>query len=197
MIYQKIVSIMEELVPIGKIKREEITSIMQPLLAKYKLVIRPAEVIDYKYVNQEASFKLKYEIVDADDSELQSINLEVPGGGYDQESKGRATYMATTGAYRQALQQLFSIQILDDLSQGNVTGFGFENSSVNTFPVVHEFKDDKENKVEKNNIVQTTNVQNSQAEPVVTNQMIEEQAEITEDYIENEFAEYFSGGEVA
>lgn len=192
MIYQKIVNIMEELVPIGKIKREEITSIMQPLLAKYKLVIKPSEVIDYKHINQEASFKLKYEIVDAEDSELQSINLEVPGGGCDQESKGRATYMALTGAYRQALQQLFSIQIYDELYQGNV--FNYENSSENVFPEIHEFKDDKENNVEQIRTVPTTNIQ---AETVVEKRTIIEPAEITEDYLENEFANYFSGGEVA
>ena len=192
MIYQKIVNIMEELVPIGKIKREEITSIMQPLLAKYKLVIKPSEVIDYKHINQEASFKLKYEIVDAEDSELQSINLEVPGGGCDQESKGRATYMALTGAYRQALQQLFSIQIYDELYQGNV--FNYENGSENVFPEIHEFKDDKENNVEQIRTVPTTNIQ---AETVVENRTIIEPAEITEDYLENEFANYFSGGEVA
>ena len=192
MIYQKIVNIMEELVPIGKIKREEITSIMQPLLAKYKLVIKPSEVIDYKHINQEASFKLKYEIVDAEDSELQSINLEVPGGGCDQESKGRATYMALTGAYRQALQQLFSIQIYDELYQGNV--FNYENSSENVFPEIHEFKDDKENNVEQIRTVPTTNIQE---ETVVENRTIIETTEITEDYLENEFANYFSGGEVA
>ena len=45
MIYQKIVNIMEELVPIGKIKREEITTVMQPLLVKHKIVIKPREVI--------------------------------------------------------------------------------------------------------------------------------------------------------
>lgn len=195
MIYKKIVNIMEELVPIGKIKREEITSIMQPLLAKYKLVIKPSEVIDYKHINQEASFKLKYEIVDADDSELQSIYLEVPGGGCDQESKGRATYMALTGAYRQALQQLFSIQIFDELYQGNV--FNAENSSEYNFPEVHEFKDDKENKVEQIKTVQTANIQNVQAQTIPTDEITSGPTEITEDYIENEFAEYFSGGEVA
>ena len=195
MIYQKIVNIMEELVPIGKIKREEITSIMQPLLAKYKLVIKPSEVIDYKHINQEASFKMKYEIVDADDSELQSIYLEVPGGGCDQESKGRATYMALTGAYRQAMQQLFSIQILDELYQGNV--FNFENSSDGIFPEIHEFKDDKENKVEQIKTIQTSNIQNSNAESVVINETNAGPTEITEDYLENEFAGFFAGEEVA
>lgn len=187
MIYKKIVNIMEELVPIGKIRREEITSIMQPLLAKYKLVIRPAEVIDYKYINQEASFKLKYEIVDADDNELKSIKLEVPGGGSDQESKGRATYMATTGAYRQALQQLFSIQIFDELSQGNVTGFNSDNNEINGFPVIHQFEDSKPS-IPNTNI--TAIKQSSQNETVNSN-------EITEDYIENEFAGFFAKEEVA
>lgn len=197
MIYQKIVNIMEELVPIGKIKREEITSIMQPLLAKYKLVIKPSEVIDYKHINQEASFKMKYEIVDAEDNELQSIYLEVPGGGFDQESKGRATYMALTGAYRQALQQLFSIQIFDELYQVNATGLGLDNSDENNFLAIHEFEDAKPNVLEQNSPAQTINVQNPQNVIVNSNEITPEQAEITEDYIENEFAEYFSGGEVA
>ena len=77
MIYQKIVNIMEELVPIGKIKREEITSIMQPLLAKYKLVIKPSEVIDYKHINQEASFKMKYETIPVakEDAKITNGNI--------------------------------------------------------------------------------------------------------------------------
>lgn len=80
MIYQKIVSIMEELVPIGKIKRDEIVTVMQPLLVKYKIVVKPIEVIDYKCINQEASFKMKYEIVDAEDNELRSVLVELPAG---------------------------------------------------------------------------------------------------------------------
>lgn len=80
MIYQKIVNIMEELVPIGKIKREEITTVMQPLLVKHKIVIKPQEVIDFKCINQEACFKMKYEIIDAEDNELKSILVELPAG---------------------------------------------------------------------------------------------------------------------
>ena len=105
--------------------------------------------------------------------------------------------MALTGVYRQTLQQIFSIQIQDELSQGNSTGFESENSFGNTFPVVHEFKDDKTKEVSQNNTVQAANVQNTQAQNTVTDQTITGPTEITEDYIENEFANYFSGGEVA
>ena len=49
----------------------------------------------------------------------------------------------------------------------------------------------------QNQMPQTTNTQNSQAQTVNSNEITAEQPEITEDYLENEFAEYFSGGEVA
>lgn len=80
MLYQKIINIMEELIPIGKIRRDEIATVMQPLLVKHKIVIKPQEVIDFKCINQEASFKMKYELVDAEDNELKSILIEVPAG---------------------------------------------------------------------------------------------------------------------
>lgn len=80
MVYQKIVKIMGELVPIGKIKREEIVTVMQPLLVKHNLVVRPATVSDYKFINQEANFITKYEVVDAESGNHPAITLEVPGG---------------------------------------------------------------------------------------------------------------------
>ena len=78
MVYQKIIEIMEEIQAFGKIKREEIVPTLSPLLTKYKLSIKPAETNEYKYVNQEASFLAKYELVDTEDPELQSIIVEVP-----------------------------------------------------------------------------------------------------------------------
>lgn len=37
MIYNKISDIMNEIIPLGKIKRDEIVSTLLPILAKYKL----------------------------------------------------------------------------------------------------------------------------------------------------------------
>lgn len=139
-IYQKIVSLKEELIPIGKIKREEIIAVVQPLLVKYNLVIKP-DVDNYKYENQEASFKAIYEIVDAEDSNLESILIKVPAGGFDQEGKGRATYMASTGAYRQALQQIFSIPIEEDFALSNNNDFTQGNNEQDDFSVQHDFQD--------------------------------------------------------
>lgn len=82
MIYNKITEIMNDLIPMGKIRREDISTVMQPLLAKYKLVLKPSEICDYKFVNQESSFKVKYELVDAEDEQLRSIFIEVHGGRF-------------------------------------------------------------------------------------------------------------------
>lgn len=190
MIYQKIVKIMEELSPKGKIRREDITSVMQPLLSKYKLVIRPSEVSDYRFANQEACFKIRYEIIDAEDEQLRAIYTEVPGGGVDNEGKGRATYMASTGAYRQALQQLFAIQIVDELAQGNIVGSNQENNQQGFSPF-QVFAENKPNTTNSNVQSQNTNVQNTRnTQPV-------EIEEITENYLDSEFAEFYSGEAVA
>ncbi len=78
MIYKKIIEIMNEIATLGKIKRDEIVPTLLPLLAKYKMAIKPATVSEYKYMNQEASFIAKYELVDTEDQELQSLMVEVP-----------------------------------------------------------------------------------------------------------------------
>lgn len=78
MIYKKINEIMNEIIPLGKIKREEIVPKLLPLLAKYNIVIKPAEVTDYTYREQESSFISKYEIVDTEENELSSIIVQVP-----------------------------------------------------------------------------------------------------------------------
>lgn len=78
MIYKKIVEIMNELVPKGKIKREEIVPTLSPLLAKHSVVIKPGEITEYKYMEQGASFIVKYELIDAGDNDLQSVEVNVP-----------------------------------------------------------------------------------------------------------------------
>lgn len=128
MIYQKIAEIMMELSEIGKIKREEIVPIMLPLLAKNKIVIKPGEITDYKFIDNKSSFVASYELVDTevqaeantnDSSQYESIIVQLPAGGCDQEGKGRSTYMASTGVYRQVLQQVFAIPILEPEDENN------------------------------------------------------------------------------
>lgn len=156
MIYQKIVEIMNELTKIGKIKREEIVPTMLPILASKKLVIRPIEISDYRYMNNNASFNATYELVDTESSnennEYASIIIKLPAGGSDSEGKGRATYMASTGVFRQVLQQAFLIPILEPDEEntgipGN-SGIMGEDSDNMQFP--EEFEDDNSIPEEEN-----------------------------------------------
>lgn len=152
MIYNKISDIMNEIIPLGKIKRDEIVSTLLPILAKYKIAIKPGEIKNYHYTKNESSFIVTYEIVDTEDPELKSILVEVPAGGCDTEEKGRSTYMASTGAYRQMFQQLFALPIEDELpdtsNNSNQNTFDNLNSTNNDF-VLDEFQDD--NKVDETN----------------------------------------------
>lgn len=152
MIYNKISDIMNEIIPLGKIKRDEIVSTLLPILAKYKIAIKPGEIKNYHYARNEASFIVTYEIVDTEDPELKSILVEVPAGGCDTEEKGRSTYMASTGAYRQMFQQLFALPIEDELpdtsNNSNQNNLDNLNNTNNDF-ALDEFQDD--------NIVDETN----------------------------------------
>lgn len=79
MIYQKINTIMNEIIPLGRIRRDEIVPTLLPLLAKYNLVVKPREVSEFKSFNQEASFIAEYELVDAQEgAELESVLVKVP-----------------------------------------------------------------------------------------------------------------------
>ena len=192
MLYQKIINIMEELIPIGKIRRDEITTVMQPLLVKHKIVVKPQEVIDFKCVDQGASFKMRYELIDVEDNELKSILIEVAAGGFDLEGKGRATYMASTGAYRQALQQLFSIQIEDELfQQSNNDNIPTDNEQEGFGPLFDEMQQGEniitnENNVGTNQNTQTTNIQN------IPNNQPANPNEITDAYIDRELADFLN-----
>lgn len=85
--------------------------------------------------------------------------------------------MASTGAYRQALQQLFAIQIEDEFSQASNGQPGsvhnFQNSGQNVSQPVGN--------TNANNVVNITDIQNNQT----TN-------EITDNYIDNEFSSFFN-----
>ena len=98
--------------------------------------------------------------------------------------------MASTGAYRQALQQLFAIQIVDELAQGNIVGSNQENNQQGFSPF-QVFAENKPNTTNSNVQSQNTNVQNTRnTQPV-------EIEEITENYLDSEFAEFYSGEAVA
>lgn len=174
MIYNKISDIMNEIIPLGKIKRDEIVSTLLPILAKYKIAIKPGEIKNYHYTKNESSFIVTYEIVDTEDPELKSILVEVPAGGCDTEEKGRSTYMASTGAYRQMFQQLFALPIEDELpdtsNNSNQNNLDNLNNTNNDF-VLDEFQDD--NKVDETNGTNITpdneNLENNNATTTISN----------------------------
>lgn len=174
MIYNKFSDIMNEIIPLGKIKRDEIVSTLLPILAKYKIAIKPGEIKNYHYTKNESSFIVTYEIVDTEDPELKSILVEVPAGGCDTEEKGRSTYMASTGAYRQMFQQLFALPIEDELpdtsNNSNQNNLDNLNNTNNDF-VLDEFQDD--NIVDETNgtniIPDNQNMENNNATTTISN----------------------------
>lgn len=192
MIYNKISDIMNEIIPLGKIKRDEIVSTLLPILAKYKIAIKPGEIKNYHYARNEASFIVTYEIVDTEDPELKSILVEVPAGGCDTEEKGRSTYMASTGAYRQMFQQLFALPIEDELpdtsNNSNQNNLDNLNNTNNNF-VLDEFQDD--NKVDETNGTNITpdnqNLENNNTAISNTNKPI---SDFTFEDIDEEFSNF-------
>ena len=192
MIYNKISDIMNEIIPLGKIKRDEIVSTLLPILAKYKIAIKPGEIKNYHYARNEASFIVTYEIVDTEDPELKSILVEVPTGGCDTEEKGRSTYMASTGAYRQMFQQLFALPIEDELpdtsNNSNQNNLDNLNNTNNDF-ALDEFQDD--NKVDETNGTNITpdnqNLENNNTAISNTNKPI---SDFTFEDIDEEFSNF-------
>ena len=192
MIYNKISDIMNEIIPLGKIKRDEIVSTLLPILAKYKIAIKPGEIKNYHYARNEASFIVTYEIVDTEDPELKSILVEVPAGGCDTEEKGRSTYMASTGAYRQMFQQLFALPIEDELpdtsNNSNQNNLDNLNNTNNDF-ALDEFQDD--NKVDETNGMNITpdneNLENNNTAISNTNKPI---SDFTFEDIDEEFSNF-------
>lgn len=192
MIYNKISDIMNEIIPLGKIKRDEIVSTLLPILAKYKIAIKPGEIKNYHYARNEASFIVTYEIVDTEDPELKSILVEVPTGGCDTEEKGRSTYMASTGAYRQMFQQLFALPIEDELpdtsNNSNQNNLDNLNNTNNDF-ALDEFQDD--NKVDETNGTNITpdnqNLENNNTAISNTNKPI---SDFTFDDIDEQFSNF-------
>lgn len=192
MIYNKISDIMNEIIPLGKIKRDEIVSTLLPILAKYKIAIKPGEIKNYHYTKNESSFIVTYEIVDTEDPELKSILVEVPAGGCDTEEKGRSTYMASTGAYRQMFQQLFALPIEDELpdtsNNSNQNNLDNLNNTNNDF-ALDEFQDD--NKIDETNGTNITpdnqNLENNNTAISNTNKPI---SDFTFEDIDEEFSNF-------
>lgn len=192
MIYNKISDIMNEIIPLGKIRREEIVSTLLPILAKHKIVIKPGEVKDYSYTKNESSFIVTYEVIDTEDPELKSILVEVPAGGRDTEEKGRSTYMASTGAYRQMFQQLFALPIEDELpdNSNNTNNNDFDNTNnANNDFVLDEFQGD--NTVDENNGTNITpDNQNMENNTTTTNTNAKPISDFTFDDIDEEFSNF-------
>ncbi len=192
MIYNKISDIMNEIIPLGKIKRDEIVSTLLPILAKYKIAIKPGEIKNYHYTKNESSFIVTYEIVDTEDPELKSILVEVPAGGCDTEEKGRSTYMASTGAYRQMFQQLFALPIEDELpdNSNNTNNNDFDNTNnANNDFVLDEFQGD--NTVDETNGTNITpDNQNMENNTTTTNTNAKPISDFTFDDIDEEFSNF-------
>lgn len=192
MIYNKISDIMNEIIPLGKIKRDEIVSTLLPILAKYKIAIKPGEVKDYSYTKNESSFIVTYEVIDTEDPELKSILVEVPAGGRDTEEKGRSTYMASTGAYRQMFQQLFALPIEDELpdNSNNTNNNDFDNTNnANNDFVLDEFQGD--NTVDETNGTNITpDNQNMENNTTTTNTNAKPISDFTFDDIDEEFSNF-------
>lgn len=192
MIYNKISDIMNEIIPLGKIRREEIVSTLLPILAKHKIVIKPGEVKDYSYTKNESSFIVTYEVIDTEDPELKSILVEVPAGGRDTEEKGRSTYMASTGAYRQMFQQLFALPIEDELpdNSNNTNNNDFDNTNnANNDFVLDEFQGD--NTVDETNGTNITpDNQNTENNTTTTNTNAKPISDFTFDDIDEEFSNF-------
>lgn len=189
MIYNKISDIMNEIIPLGKIKRENIVSTLLPILSKHKIVIKPREIKNYSYMKNESSFIVTYEVVDTEDPELKSILIEVPAGGCDTEEKGRSTYMASTGAYRQMFQQLFALPIEDELTDNS------NNNSSNLDNAENVSNDFQLDEFEEDNTLDVTNGDNN----IINNQDIKNTAytnvnkpisDFTFDDIDEQFANF-------
>ena len=124
MIAKKILSIMSEIKAIEKteldeeknfkyIKSDEVISMVKPLLEKYKVIILPSKILGIIPQGNKVYISMKYQFIDAESEEGDMVEVEIPGGGFDE--KGRAIYAALTGAYRYAMQEVFAIPLVDEI----------------------------------------------------------------------------------
>lgn len=106
--------------------------------------------------------------------------------GFDQEGKGRSTYMALTGAYRQALIQIFSIPTEDEFSQSNNNEHKLkqdEQDEFEDFSSLDEFQES-----EANETPQVVNSKNLSSEDIRNHNINVDEITVTD--IDNEFANF-------
>lgn len=150
MIGEKIIKIMEEIVPIEKTEQdadknykspkvEKIIEMVRPLLVKNKVAIIPSAITNFSPQGNRVFLSLKYKIMDLGDVNKDYIEVEIPGSGFD-ERGGRAVFAALTGAYRYVMQETFAIPIVDEISNT-----GIEKETDNKENINNE-----NNKVEEN-----------------------------------------------
>lgn len=150
MIGEKIINIMSEIKPIEKTevddeqnykfaKSEDIIAMVQPLLIKYKVIILPKKITRFSQQGNKVYLSMIYEFIDIE--ERDSIEVEIPGSGYDE--KGRAIYAALTGAYRYAMQEVFAIPIVDEIRNDNSKQDG--NEEQDTDEPASEYVDTENN----------------------------------------------------
>lgn len=124
MIGQKIIRIMSEIEAVPKTeldeeknykfaKAEEVIAMVKTLLVKYKVIILPVKVTNFTPQGNKVFITMKYQFIDVEDPNNESIEVEIPSSGFDE--KGRAVFAALTGAYRYAMQEVFAIPLVDEI----------------------------------------------------------------------------------
>ena len=122
-IYKKILAIMDSVeympkdgeIEFGKtrykyLSAEKIVQNIRKEMIAQKLILYPAKTEVTNQSGSEKDIIITYRMVDTEDG--SSIEIQVPGGGYD--SADKKTYKALTGAYKYALRQTFMIETGDD-----------------------------------------------------------------------------------
>lgn len=171
MIGEKIIKIMGEIQPIEKTeldeeknyktpKSDEVIAMVNPLLVKHKVIILPIKVTNFVPQGNKIFLTMKYQFIDIEDPQRDCIEVEIPGGGFDE--KGRAVYAALTGAYRYAMQETFAIPIKEEVKNSNPTE---TTNDTDTGKKI----------AENNNIVeQVNNVNEQDKEPEISEMSIED-----------------------
>lgn len=99
--------------------------------------------------------------------------------------------MASTGAYRQALQQLFVIQIEDESYQQNSNETDGDNGS-DDFTPLHDFEEPEQQQVQTTQ--SNTNNANIQNNTIIQDNQELDMNNLTDTMIDEEFAEFLEQG---
>ena len=138
MIGEKIVKIMSEIEPVLKTdsddgtyktaRAEDVVRMVRPLLVKNKVGIFPIKITNYSLQGNRVNIAMLYQIMDLESADKDYIEIEVPGGGYD-DKLGTAVFSALTGAFKYALQQSFAIPVKDVENNANMLQENKEETS--------------------------------------------------------------------